>query len=290
MFFVCSFGACESEDDLLISNQLPMEIEKDLKQRFGNVKSLAELTFYQASLNLICVSFTDHQHNQVSVYYIDSQWNLTITEIESLDKLPDVVKKNFLNSSYGEMSLENMRSVKCIERKELSHLLYDFQFTYPLGENEALFHELLMDEDGNELVVSNEGFSPNYLFCSLKTRQLGFIKKYYPQADIRCFVHDNQADCYIIWDEGILKTVAFNHLYDSWLHTTYLLPETTAIPAAVVEQLNRTISDFRYSKVYLSETPQDTLYTFIDATSVYLDGWTFSEDGKLYLATDSISF
>lgn len=288
--FVCSFVSCESEDEWLLTNQLPREVAKDLELRFGSVESLEDFTFGQTSPNLTCVGFTDQQLNQVSVYYVDYQWSLTITEARDFDRLPDDVKKNFFHSSYGEMSFENMRSVKCIKRKELSHVLYDFQFTYPLGEIEAMFHELLMDENGRELAVSNTGFSPECMFCALKPKQLEYIRNHYPQADILCFVNNLCADCFKILDEEILKTVAFNPLYDGWLHTSYLLPETADLPVAVVEQLDRTVPDFQYSKVYLSETPGDTLYTFIDATSVYLNAWTFCENGKLCLTTDPTTF
>ena len=131
--FVCSFVSCECEDEWLLTNQLPMEVAKDLELRFGRVESLEDFTFCQTSPNLTCVGFTDQQLNQVSVYYVDYQWSLTITETRDFDRLPGDVKRNFLHSSYGEMSLENMRSVKCIERKELSHVLYDFQFTLSVG-------------------------------------------------------------------------------------------------------------------------------------------------------------
>lgn len=257
--------AC-SEEDLSPENKLPLAVEKDFLQRFGDVAITSRNFFNGTNPKEIEINFTNKENNEASAYYIEGQWKLTITEIKDLSKLPDPVLSSFKSSPYGEISPQKIENIERVERSELAHQLYDIKFTYPVKDAENMYHELLFNEDGYMFPVFNYQLNEQRWFRCLEECQLEFIREHYSNADIRTFLNDMGNNSYLFLQSDTLKFIAFDN-DNSWRKTTYRLSLDTAIPDQVQKHLKADDPNFHYTEIYYMESPTGNAYTFIDGNS-----------------------
>lgn len=268
--------AC-SKDDLSPEDKLPLAVEKDFFQRFGDVPITSRNFFNGMNPKEIEINFTNKENNEASAYYVEDQWKLTITEIKDLNKLPAPVLSSFKSSPYGEISPQKIENIECVERSELAHQLYDIKFTYPVKDVENLYHELLFNEDGYMFPVFNYQLNEQRWFKYLEEDQLEFIREHYAQADIRTFLNDMGNNSYLFLQSDTLKLIAFDN-DNSWRKTTYRLSLDTAIPDKVEKQLKADDPNFHYTEIYYTESPTGNAYTFIDGNSDVRLGYIIGEN------------
>lgn len=278
-FVMLSILACSEENFPQIEKQLPVAVMRDFAQRFGDV-SIASYTIYSEDIE---IKFTDAGQNQSTAFYVDNQWSMTVTNLSDLEKLPRLISKQLSQTPYAKLNPEQILGIERIERRELSHVLYTLKFTYPYHEYQRMYHEVLLNEDGTQLLVRRECSNDQRNFVSLVQSELDYIQVHYAGADIRGYINDGGDDCFLFVHDGILKQIYFDNTNRnrpeewSWKKTISPLPVDASIPASVLAHLKATDPTFHYTEVFFIETPDGNGYMFIDGESANRLGYTIGD-------------
>lgn len=256
--------ACNNHDDYDDEQEkLSYEIKYDLKQRFQG----SEIISYRNCMDYMRkgteVNLIDKDGNKVSVFYQDfNKLSLTMTKYSNLDKLPIKIRYAFLDTPYGGMNMKDVTNIECDDYALLPHKMYKIEFTYfePCVGN--LYTMLIFNEDGYMLLENHDGhINLSWNNPIINEDEMEFIKNNYG-TDIRSFNNDAGSDSFYVLDQNVLKNVILRD--EKWYYTIYPIPVDTEIPSNILEKLEKKESGFKYTALYMIETPKGYGYEFLN--------------------------
>lgn len=267
--FLLSLAACDSDESFKKADKIPAVVLRDFNQRHGGA---IISSYHPFSDNTQEINFTDREKNKASTYYENDEWVSSITQINDTSLLPKIVRKKF-EETYPNAPIEE---IKRIERREISYTLYYFSFTYPKKNSLNLTHVVLMNEDGYMFPVFHYPLNEYWFQVSLREKQLDFIKKRYPDADIRSYFNSGE-DTYFVIQNDTLKKISFRNNSDKWKETRYELSPTTVLPQKVIDKLRKIHPGFHYTQIIYVESPQGNCYLLSDMDADDELGYFISE-------------
>lgn len=269
--FLLSLAACDSDESFKDKlEQIPAVVLRDFNQRHEG----AVISSYRPfSDNTQEINFTDREKNKAGVYYENDEWISSITQINDTALLPKVIRMK-LEKTYPNARIED---IKRIERREISYTLYYFNFTYPKKNSLNLTHVVLMNEDGYMFPVFHHPLNEYWFRVALRKKQLDFIKKRYPDADIRASFNETGEDTYFFIQNDMLKKISFRNESDKWKETRYELSPTTVLPQKVIDKLQELHPGFHYTQIIYIESPKGNCYLLSDMDADDEPGYFISE-------------